>query len=109
MAGRREHPSLNGEQVQKLLSFRRFVRAAGFGAPRELVAGVQRRLALEASQTFDEDGLTTSAAAAAAGSRRDNARKRYGVALWVARQTLCREVGGSSTARGRQCSPKDGV
>ena len=54
--------------MQKLLSFRRFVRTAGFGGPREFVAGVKRRLAIEASQTFDEDGVTT---------RRDNARKRY--------------------------------
>ena len=65
---------LNGEQVQKLLSYRRFVRRAGLG-PREFVAGVRRRVAIEASQTFDEDGVTNSVARAA--RRGDNARKRY--------------------------------
>ena len=68
---------LNGEQVQKLLSFRRFVRTAGLG-PREFVAGVRRHLAIEASQTFDEDGVTKSVAMAA--RRGDGARKRYRIA-----------------------------
>ena len=67
-SGRRQNGQngLNGEQVQKLLSFRRFVRTAGLG-PRQFVARVRNQLAIEASQTFDEDGVTT---------RRDNARKR---------------------------------
>ena len=60
--------------MQKLLSYRRFVRRAGLG-PREFVAGVRRRVAIEASQTFDEDGVTNSVARAA--RRGDNARKRY--------------------------------
>jgi hypothetical protein len=47
---------LNGEQVQKLLRFRRFVRAAGL-ARREFVFGVERHRALEDSQTFDEEGV----------------------------------------------------
>ena len=68
---RQQPAALNGEQVQKLLSYRRFVRTAGLG-PREFVAGVRNHLAIEASQTFDEDGVTKSVSA-----RRDNARKRY--------------------------------
>ena len=74
---------LNGEQVQKLLSYRRFVRTAGFKGPREFVAGVKRRLAIEASQTFDEDGVTKSVAMAA--RRGDGARKRYRIASARAR------------------------
>ena len=74
---RQQHQQLNGEQVQKLLSYRRFVRAAGLG-PREFAAGVRARAAIEASQAFDEDGLTVESAGARAASRRgDGARKRY--------------------------------
>ena len=72
-----QQQQLNGEQVQKLLSYRRFVRAAGLG-PREFAAGVRDRAAIEASQAFDEDGLTVESAGARAASRRgDGARKRY--------------------------------
>ena len=78
MRRQQQQHQLNGEQVQKLLSYRRFVRAAGLG-PREFAAGVRARAAIEASQAFDEDGLTVeSAGARAAGRRRgDGARKRY--------------------------------
>ena len=77
MRRQQQQHQLNGEQVQKLLSYRRFVRAAGLG-PREFAAGVRDRAAIEASQAFDEDGLTVeSAGARAAGRRGDGARKRY--------------------------------
>ena len=87
---------MNGEQVQKLLSYRRFVRTAGLG-PREFVAGVRRHLAIEASQTFDEDGVTKSVAMAA--RRGDGARKRYRIASARAREDVGAGVGAGGMRR----------